>query len=122
MNILKRAVSSIGALFTGATTEYSGHHSRDHHTGVNPATSLPMNGSVDIAGNPYGTSSPTTDHTHHNDHLSNYLAQAHHSTLDNTHYNDSFRHDNFSSTNDFHNSIGTGSFDHNNFHDPFRNY
>lgn len=81
----------------------------DHHNRINPASSLPMNGSVDIHGNTFGTGSSISHdpfaenhrhHNHFNDHTSSF------NDYHNNHYNDSF-----------HNSSS-----HHDYHDPFRNY
>lgn len=84
--------------------------SDDNQNRINPASSLPMNGSVDIHGNPFGTASAISHdpfaeshhnnhHNHFNDHTSSF------NDYHNNHYNDSF-----------HNSSS-----HNDYHDPFRN-
>lgn len=84
--------------------------SDDNQNRINPASSLPMNGSVDIHGNPFGTGSSIShdpfaeSHRHHN-HFSDHT----------------------SSLNDYHNhhhyqDTYQNSFSHHDYHDPFRNY
>lgn len=81
--------------------------SEDHHNRINPASSLPMNGSVDIHGNPYGTGSSISNdpfayhHNHFNHHTSSFNDYHNH-----YHYHDTFHN----------------SFSHHDYYDPFRNY
>lgn len=69
---------------------------------INPANGLPMVGSCDIHGNPYGVPSPirhqSQSETHH--HYSSY--------------------DSFKPTYDYHNATGHQSYDY--YNDPFRNH
>ena len=76
--------------------------SDDNQNRINPASSLPMSGSVDIHGNPFGASStisydPFAESNRHHTQFNDY----HH-----THHTDSF-----------HNVSP-----HYDYHDPFRNY
>jgi len=92
-----------------ANTGHNAHpFSDDNQNRINPASSLPMNGSVDIHGNPFGTGSsishdPFLEHHHH--HLND------HSNSFNDYHNHHQHHDTF------HNSAS-----HHDYHDPFRNY
>lgn len=70
-------------------------HQNAHINAINPATSIPMTGSVDIHGNPYGTSNPISHDIH--------------STV----------HDHFNHHDSFQNH---GGVEHHHYHDPFRNY
>lgn len=80
----------------------------DNLNRINPASGLPMNGSVDIHGNTFGTGSsishdPFADqnrhHNHFNDHARSFNDYHHH-------YNDSFHNASL----------------HHDYNDPFRNY
>lgn len=114
MKIFDWLNSTFSSIRNGIETTIQNAHAfnDDHHNRINPASSLPMNGSVDIHGNTFGTgSSISQDHfadTHrHHDHFNNHTSsfndyhnQHHHN------YHDSFQN----------------SFSHHNYHDPFRNY
>lgn len=92
-------------------TRHSAHpFSDDNQNRINPASSLPMNGSVDIHGNPFGTGSSISHdhfsesnrhHNHINDHINSF----------NDYHNHHNHHDTFQN-----------SFSHHDYHDPFRNY
>ncbi|ERH42933.1 hypothetical protein N751_16175 [Legionella pneumophila str. Leg01/11] len=103
---LNSTCSTIKNVF--ANTGHNAHpFSDDNQNRINPASSLPMNGSVDIHSNPFGTGSsishdPFLDHHNHfNDHSNSF----------NDYHNHHQHHDTF------HNSAS-----HHDYHDPFRNY
>jgi ABC-type Zn2+ transport system substrate-binding protein/surface adhesin len=82
------------------------NHTRNiHGTDINPASSLPMNGSVDIHGNPFGTSN-VASHDHH-------THDVNHSSV----------HDHISSLNEYHNHHNfNDALSSHNTHDPFNTF
>lgn len=65
----------------------------DHINAINPASSQPMTGFVDIHGNPYGTNSSISHDVHNpiHDHYNHHDSFNHHSGFDHHHYHDPFR-------------------------------
>ena len=89
-------------------TRHDAHSfSEDNQSRINPASSLPMNGSVDIHGNPFGSGSSIS-------HDPFAESNCHHNNFN----------DHTSSLNDYHNHHDTfqNSCSHHDYYDPFRNY
>lgn len=112
MKIFDWLSSTFSSIRNGIDNSSHNAHSfnEDHQNRINPASSLPMNGSVDIHGNPFGTASsishdPFADQNRHHNHFNDHASS----------FNDYHNHHNYDA---FHNS----SSHHYDYHDPFRNY
>lgn len=107
---LNSTVSSIRNGIENARQHASAFHN-DNQNRTNPASSLPMNGSVDIHGNTFGTGGSISHdpfaeqhHHHHHDHYN-----SHHNAAHDYHHHHYDHFNNHSSS-------------HHDYHDPFRNY
>lgn len=107
MNIFDWLNSTFSSIKNGfANTGHNAHPFGDENQNrINPASSLPMNGSVDIHGNPFGTGS-SISHDHFAESHRNHIID--HSNSFNDYHN---HHDPFQN-----------SFSNHDYHDPFRNY
>lgn len=95
-----------------ANTGQNAHPFSDQNR-INPASSLPMNGSVDIHGNTFGAGSSIShdlfsDQHRYPDHSNHHTSSFNDYHNHHTHYN-------------HHDSLNNSSFNHD-YHDSFRNY
>ena len=103
--------------YSGSSTTDDYYFNHDQ-TSVNPATGMSMTGSIDIHGNPFGTSSINT-------HFDTGISQS--TFNDPIHHHDPFQDSFCNPLNDFHNSSFNDPFQHdsfsnNSFNDPFKTW
>lgn len=108
MKIFDWLNSTFSSIKNGAESTRNHSFIEDNQNRINPASSLPMNGSVDIHGNTFGAGSsishdPFAEINRHQNHFNDHVSSC--NDYHNNHYNDSF-----------HNSSS-----HNDYNDPFKN-